>query len=132
MKKVVVGIISKKRENSEFEFFLVKSRRDFGEFTGCWYPPGGHLESGEDESTALIREVKEETSLDIRPVQKLSETAGDVTDQITYWWSAEIIGGELKIDTEEISGFGFFTLSEIKAMSLWPATRKFFEEFYKM
>lgn len=30
---------------------------------GCWSPPGGHLEFGEDPKEAVLRELKEETGL---------------------------------------------------------------------
>ena len=32
---------------------------------GTWCPPGGHMEFGESNETAAIREAKEETGLDI-------------------------------------------------------------------
>lgn len=34
---------------------------------GTWCPPGGHMEFGESNAQAAIREAKEETGLDISP-----------------------------------------------------------------
>lgn len=34
---------------------------------GLWCPPGGHMEFGETNEQAVIREVKEETGLEISP-----------------------------------------------------------------
>jgi ADP-ribose pyrophosphatase YjhB (NUDIX family) len=36
--------------------------------------PGGHVEKGESDRDGLIREVKEETNLDIKPGELLEET----------------------------------------------------------
>ncbi len=43
MKNVVVGIVSKKNERAENEYLLVASNKDFGKYTGYYYPPGGHI-----------------------------------------------------------------------------------------
>lgn len=32
---------------------------------GCWSVPGGRVEPGEDDVTAVVREVREETGLDV-------------------------------------------------------------------
>jgi len=129
MTLVAVGLISRQRQNGEIEYLLVSSKKDFGEFTGCFYPPGGHLDDGEEEKTALVREIKEEINLEILPIKKLAETDGDVKDQKTYWWSCEIVGGEFKIDENEIAEAGFFTRAEMDKLPLWPATKKFFNDF---
>lgn len=129
MTHVVAGIISRKRANGESEYLLVSSKKDFGEFTGCFYPPARHLEVGEDEKTALVREIKEELSLEVLPLRKLAETDGDVKDQLTSWWSCEIVGGKFKVNEKEITKAGFFTRAEMEKLPLWPATKKFFEDY---
>jgi len=129
MKHVVVGLISQKRNDEQDQYFLVKSRKNFGKFTGYWYPPGGHLEKGEDEKRALIREIKEELSLEVEPVKKIAETLGDIKDQITHWWVCNLLSNEIKIAEEEIAEVGWFTKEDMKIMQLWPATRNFFEKY---
>lgn len=129
MSHVVVAIISRKVDGGDFQHLLVKSKKDFGEFSDCWYPPGGHLEEGEDERTGLIRELKEELGLDIVPIERLAESEGDIKDQITPWWKCETGADELKINASEIADAGWFSRSEMEFMRLWPATRLFFETY---
>jgi 8-oxo-dGTP pyrophosphatase MutT (NUDIX family) len=50
----------------------------------CWLPPGGHIDRDELPETAALREVKEETGLDVRlynPDAPLDFT-GDPTQQL--------------------------------------------------
>lgn len=126
MKHVVVAILSKMRPDGDREYLLVKSTRDFGAYTGCWYPPGGHLEQGEDEQTALIREGYEELGMEIRVIEKIAETDGDVENQRTHWWRCEMVSDSMTVDHAEIADVGWFTLKEMDSMSLWPATSHFF------
>lgn len=51
--------------NSRNQIFLFKSPK----WGNRWVIPGGHVESGEDVVTALRREVKEETNLEITDIQ---------------------------------------------------------------
>ena len=68
MKKVVVGIISSKTNPKKY--LLASSKKDFGKYTGYYYPIGGHVDNGEDELTALKREIKEELSVNVTTAKK--------------------------------------------------------------
>jgi 8-oxo-dGTP diphosphatase len=48
---------------------------------GRWLPPGGHIERDETPDEAVLREVREETGLDVELVQR-EEVAGDGCDGI--------------------------------------------------
>ena len=129
MKQVVVGIISRKKSDNEDEFLLIKSKKAFGRYTGFYYPPGGHLKEGESEQQALIREIKEELSLDIEPIKKVAKTTTDVENQITHWWFCKVRPGKITVRQNEISDADYFTERDMKKINIWPATKKFFEEF---
>jgi 8-oxo-dGTP diphosphatase len=73
-----------------------------------WCMPGGGVEAGETPEQAAIRELKEETNLDIRLVRKIGELAlPGVTQGYTLGvtFLAEVIGGDMSLghDPEQIS-----------------------------
>lgn len=130
MKEVVIAILSRMGDSGEREFLLVGSKKDFGPFTGLFYPPGGKVEAGESEEETLVRELKEELDLDIRPVERLATTPGDIAEQTTYWWKCETAHVDFKIRNEEIAEARWFTESEAtKSPLIWPATQKFFQDY---
>jgi ADP-ribose pyrophosphatase YjhB (NUDIX family) len=126
MTRVVEAIIKHPRQE---RYFLIKPTRDFGEYTGHYYPPGGHLEPGESSTEALIREIAEELSWEVKPIRQMAETPGDVEGQLTEWWECEVVGGELKVDRLEIADFGFFSKEDRERLPLWPATIAFFRDY---
>ena len=65
-----------------------------------WCLPGGGVEAGETPEEAVVRELKEETNLDIRVVRKLCElplsgVSAGYAKGVTFL--AEIAGGELSL-----------------------------------
>lgn len=129
MKKVVVGIISRVNLQSQKEYLLVSSKKDFGEYTGYYYPPGGHIKKGETKTEALKREIQEELGIEVEPLGEMAETFGDVKGQITYWWLCRITSDDLKINNKELMDARFFTKEEISNLKLWPATKRIFEKY---
>lgn len=129
MKRVVVGIVTKKGRSDEDTYLLVQAKKNFGRFTRHYYPPGGHLEEGESETACLLRELKEELGLDVVRCRKVTESPGDVPDQITSWYTCDVKSFELTVDTEELDDAGFFSKGELEKMKIWPATRDFFDKY---
>lgn len=128
MKRVVVALIQDEQEGSK-RCFLIASRKDFGEWTGAFYPPGGHVEEGESDEETLRRELREELDVELKTAALLTESAGDVKDQITAWYACTV-DGEPQPNMEELGAAGFFTAEEIKSLRLWPATEAFLKEFF--
>ena len=55
----LVGLINEKNE------VLISLRKNRGDYNNCWEFPGGKVEEGETVDHALVREIKEELSIDI-------------------------------------------------------------------
>lgn len=54
--------------NKEGKLFLMRGKN---KFNNVWYIPGGHVNWGESAEECVIREIKEETGLDIKDVKFL-------------------------------------------------------------
>ncbi|KAA9155154.1 NUDIX domain-containing protein [Amycolatopsis acidicola] len=61
---------------------------------GLWSLPGGRVERGETDAEAVVRELREETGLDVRP----EELVGMVTrgSYEIYDYACEVLGGTLR------------------------------------
>jgi 8-oxo-dGTP diphosphatase len=85
-----------------------------------WNFPSGRMEMGEDILNAALREVKEETGLDVNLINTtgIYNFLSDSNDQvILFHFIGEIVGGELRIDEEEIIESKWVTLDEIRKLT---------------
>ena len=88
-------------------------------FRGYWALPGGRVDPGETVEQTILREVKEETGLDIAVVSKIGEYHEQgVQDGIEYdyypaCFNVKTIGGEIKKQESEIEDIKLFSLSQI-------------------
>jgi ADP-ribose pyrophosphatase YjhB (NUDIX family) len=76
-----------------------------------WELPGGHVAYREDIPSAVIREVKEETGIDIE-ITKFCGLTQDVKDHVCHmFWLARAVGGAFATGEESLD-VGFFTIDE--------------------
>jgi ADP-ribose pyrophosphatase YjhB (NUDIX family) len=78
--------------------------------------PGGGIEFKELVPQALIREVKEETSLDVQVDQLLGIFSQQKTPGVVILFSAKIIGGSISPNKTETSDCAFFDLGQLTSM----------------
>ena len=96
-------------------------RRGTVVFKGYWALPGGRVDLGENAEQAIVREVKEETGLDVEIVGKMGEyRETGVQDGIEYDYQPTCffvrpIGGRIKRQEKEIEEVKLFSLDGLPA-----------------
>jgi 8-oxo-dGTP diphosphatase len=94
-------------------------KRNTVPFIGYWALPGGKMDLGETVEQTIIREVKEETGLEIAIVCKVGEyVEKGVKDDVEYEYYptcflAKPVGGEIKKQESEIKEINFFDLNQL-------------------
>lgn len=87
-------------------------------FKGYWALPGGRVETGESVEEAVVREVKEETGLDIEIIRKIGEyREKGFKDGVEYDYTpacflTKPIGGEIRRQESEIEQIKLVKLEE--------------------
>jgi len=88
-------------------------------FKGYWALPGGRVDSGETVEQTIVREVKEETGLDVAVISKIGEyheqgvQGGFDYDYYPACFLVKIVGGETKRQESEIEEIKLFRLSAL-------------------
>jgi 8-oxo-dGTP diphosphatase len=118
MPKVTVGAVLTRRIGKEISILLTK--RNVEPFKGYWCIPGGHIEPDEDAVTAVIREVKEETNMDIVPrfLSYLDEIFPERnTHNVVLVFQGEA-SGEAKPEPAEVTEIKWFPIAVALKMEL--------------
>ena len=92
-----------------------------------WCLPSGGMEPGESASEACIREVEEETGLQVTikrligvyttPHELIVYQDGNRFQLVALCFEAEIVGGELRLSCETTE-YGYFSYQEIQELDL--------------
>jgi 8-oxo-dGTP diphosphatase len=94
-------------------------KRNTHPFVGFWALPGGRMEPGESIDQTVVREVKEETGLDVRIVRIVGEYVEKGNrEEIDYEYYPTCfvvspIGGEQKKQDSEIREIKLFSLDAL-------------------
>jgi 8-oxo-dGTP diphosphatase len=94
-------------------------KRDTVPFKGYWALPGGRSEPGETVEQTIVREVKEETGLDVEVVRKIGEyheqgtESGFEYDYYPACFLVKVVGGETRRQESEIQAIQLFSVEDI-------------------
>ncbi len=89
-----------------------------------WAWPGGKVEADEAPWTAVVREVKEETDLDVRVVRLISIYHITTLNSLGFQFLCQVVGGELRVDGGEISEARFFAPTQLPVPMTQPARQR--------
>jgi 8-oxo-dGTP diphosphatase len=109
---IVAGCVVKK----DGKYLLVQEKQT--KVYGLWNLPAGHVDKGEtiEQEQAAIREVKEETGYDVALGEQIGIYHERPGTPVKHIFSAEINGGELKIQEDEILDVKWLSLEEVKVL----------------
>ena len=91
-------------------------KRNTVPFKGYWALPGGRAEPGETVEQTVVREVKEETRLEVMVVKKIGEyheqgiQGGVEYDYYPACFLVKVVGGEMRKQQGEIQEIQLFSL----------------------
>lgn len=104
------------------KILLVKHRKGSRQY---WVLPGGRLEYGETFEECGVRELKEETGLDVvvENFTFLSEAIAPDRSRhiVNIYLSGKVVGGTMKLGNEPVlAGVDFVPLVELNDITLFP------------
>lgn len=113
----VLGVVRR----NDGKFLITKRVMTKRWAAGCWEVSGGAAQAGEDSKEAVLREVREETGLDVSNFEKEflftyrreNPEEGDNYFVDVYRFTGEIAEEDLHMQEEETDGYMFATLNEI-------------------
>ena len=107
------GAIVFRKHHDDYEFLLIQH------LSGHWGSPKGHVEEGETEQQTAVREVYEETGLQITLLQDFRETieyspAANIWKTVVYFL-AEAMSEEVKYILPEVLAHKWLSFQEANA-----------------
>jgi ADP-ribose pyrophosphatase YjhB (NUDIX family) len=104
---------------------------------GKWSLPGGRIRFGERSEEAALREMREETGLEVRLKRVVdvvdvfwrSERGELLEHFVIVDFEAEVVGGELRPADDALDA-RWFSPEELKGLEMTESTKRFLEEHF--
>jgi 8-oxo-dGTP diphosphatase len=111
------------------KFLLGKRNKATG--NGLWVIPGGGVDFGETTQQAAIREIKEETNLDIELLNLICHKEVIATHanyhSVVFFYKAKPLHSNIWA-SDDLSEIKYLTIEEIKQLTTAPSVQQVFEE----
>ena len=111
---------------------LVQDKKSSSSWHG-WNFPGGHVEKGEYVTPSVVREVKEESGLDVEikdiigtytdPNIRVAYSDGEVRQEFTIVYYGEALNYDVSLD-DESSQFKWLSLDKVLELPLADSQRR--------
>ncbi|MFQ6029278.1 MAG: NUDIX domain-containing protein, partial [Dehalococcoidia bacterium] len=112
---------------------LLTSRAD----NGRWCLPGGGMDPGESAAETCVREVLEETGLEVEvtrlvgvytsPDIIVEYSDGNKVQPVAFSFEARVVGGELQL-SDETTEYGYFPVNALDSLDLMEHHRQRIED----
>lgn len=103
--------------NDENEVLMVRHRQDD---KNIWLVPGGNVDVSENSLEAAIREVREETGIDVEIIQLIwhvEEVSPERGQRFVNFFLGKALGGELHLGTDPERGVNEQVMEEVLFVS---------------
>lgn len=110
---------------------IVLVKRKFEPFVDDWCLPGGFIEAAEHPAHSAVREVQEETGLNVEIVRILDAAApGRGINVIILFYEARLLSGEL-LPGDDASEVGVFRRDELPGNIAFDLHRRIIKQWFE-
>lgn len=115
MKRFEIDVVAAIISNSENQLLITKRPEGF-HLAGLWEFPGGKVEDGEPQKIALVREIKEETNLEIEVGNLYWKEIADYTMKRVnlFFYKCTLTTENQKAQCLEVDDFKWVNKDELK------------------
>jgi 8-oxo-dGTP pyrophosphatase MutT (NUDIX family) len=110
--EAVVAIVER-----DGRFLMGKRSAHKASAPGYWCPISGRVERGESQAAAVVREVREETGLNVIALARVAECDSHDGTTVLHWWRTELLDrAPARLENDEHSELRWVSAEEMQRL----------------